>query len=197
MLESTTSASAPASVHDRVSYAAVGASAASDLVSFPPEGFAPYERRILVGRGPARWAYAVDELMTWRVKTRAGFGLHRYGTFEDAELVYDRSGEPYVLPGETAVLTVGPGPFAVREPVRVIYIADEEDRRGYGYGTLPGHPLTGEEALLVERDEDGAVWFVVRSFSRPAGGWRLLAPLLWIARRIVVRRYARVLSGAI
>jgi uncharacterized protein (UPF0548 family) len=39
----------------------------------------------------------------------------------------------------------------VREPVRVVAVADLPDRRGFAYDTLPGHPVTGEEAFIAHR----------------------------------------------
>jgi uncharacterized protein (UPF0548 family) len=37
--------------------------------------------------------------------------------------------------------------------VRVVAVADEPDRCGFAYGTLPGHAVCGEEAFVVARDE--------------------------------------------
>jgi len=192
-------------VRARVNYTAVGASASPELMRFPPAGFSPLERTVRIGHGAARWAFAVDELMTWRVKLGVpGFSVARQAPpdpspegMPGAESVYDASGEPYASPGETVVVTVGAGPFRVREPVRVISVIDEPDRRGFSYGTLPGHPLCGEEQFTVERRPDGGVWFTVRSFARPGEGWRLLAPAIAVARRIVANRYAAVLARPI
>jgi uncharacterized protein (UPF0548 family) len=81
------------------------------------------------------------------------------------------------------------GPLTV--PVRVVRVVDEPDRRGFVYGTLPGHPETGEEAFLVERDADGT-WIKVRAFSRPARWYsRLGGPVTsWMQRRYTERYVA-------
>jgi uncharacterized protein (UPF0548 family) len=55
-------------------------------------------------------------------------------------------------------------------PCEVVWLRDEPERYGFGYGTLPGHPEIGEEAFLVLRDGD-AVVFEVTAFSRPARWW--------------------------
>jgi uncharacterized protein (UPF0548 family) len=47
-------------------------------------------------------------------------------------------------------------------------VIDEENRRGFAYGTPPGHPEQGEEAFVVALREDGQVTFTVTAFSRPA-----------------------------
>ncbi len=50
---------------------------------------------------------------------------------------------------------------------RIVYVVDEPHRFGFAYGTLPGHVECGEERFLVQRDEDGTVWYDIRAFSRP------------------------------
>jgi len=48
---------------------------------------------------------------------------------------------------------------------RVVAVIEEDDRIGFAYGTLPGHPEEGEEIFLVHR-RDGRVSFEVTAFSR-------------------------------
>lgn len=89
------------------------------------------------------------------------------------------------------------GRVSVREPVRVIAVVEEPTRCGYSYGTLDGHPVSGEEALIVHRTPDGAVWLTLRSLTRPGrGGWRLAFPALLVAQRWYRRRYVRALRPA-
>jgi uncharacterized protein (UPF0548 family) len=47
-------------------------------------------------------------------------------------------------------------------------VVSEPGRCGFAYGTLPGHPESGEEAFLLEQHDDGTVTFAVTAFSRPA-----------------------------
>ena len=47
-----------------VTYAAVGASQAPDLLQYPPQGYRPLEMRGRVGHGDERWEWAVDALLT-------------------------------------------------------------------------------------------------------------------------------------
>lgn len=57
-------------------------------------------------------------------------------------------------------------------PCRIVYRVDEQApsrRYGFAYGTLQGHVERGEERFTVEqRAEDGAVWYEIMAFSRPA-----------------------------
>jgi uncharacterized protein (UPF0548 family) len=70
------------------------------------------------------------------------------------------------------------GPIRMTAPARVVYVVDEPARRGFAYGTLPGHPESGEELFLVERVGE-QTWVEVRAFSRP-GRWyvRLGGPVV-------------------
>ena len=181
---------------DTVTYGAVGATQAPDLVAFPPAGFVGREARSRIGHGPRRWAFAVEQVMSWGVKRRSGFRVVTVASEAGPrrERVYSSDGVELVHPGDTVVLHFG----RIEEPVRVVYTIDEPRRRGFGYGTLPGHPLQGEECFEVEYRDDGSVWLTVRSFSRPSTGtWEAARPLLRIAQWVVTRRYLRSLAQPI
>ena len=138
-----------------------------------PRGFRALERSIRIDRD---WDQTVADLLSWRMKRRAGFRV-----------------EPADAPvrvGEELVLRAGP----FREPVRIVEVVDEPDRAGFAYGTLPGHPLRGEERFLLRR-ERGGIMFTVRSVSTPARRWRLAGPLLRLVQRAVVGRYLRAMAG--
>jgi uncharacterized protein (UPF0548 family) len=67
---------------------------------------------------------------------------------------------------------------------------NEVDRRGFAYGTLPGHPEKGEEAFMIIMVNGSDVRIRVRAFSRPAS---LLAraggPITRIAQKYFMDRY--------
>jgi uncharacterized protein (UPF0548 family) len=76
-------------------------------------------------------------------------------------------------------------------PCRVVEVVDEQQRRGFAYGTLPGHPETGEERFVAERDpESGEVTATITAFSNPAT-WvtRLGGPVARLVQRVMSRRY--------
>ena len=142
--------------------------AGSTLVESPaPPGYRLVSRRTLLG---CTSEAALPVLMTWGVKTRAGFHV---------------SSSAPVSVGDHVIVRLGP----VREPVRVAWVT----AAGFGYETLQGHPLSGEEAFLLETDDSGRLWFVNRSISRPVGAWRLVAWPLRLAQAFFVRRYGRVM----
>jgi uncharacterized protein (UPF0548 family) len=207
-----------------VTYAAVGATQAADLLTYPPRGYRPIERRARIGHGDDRFEYAALAVMTWEVQRNSGFTV----TVTDApaavsEMTYtpvafDDAGEPIqaattgiahehafgpdgtavVAPGDTAIMGVPFGPARVKAPVRVVYVVDEPKRRGFAYGTLHGHPEDGEESWVVEQKEDGSVWMTVRAFSRPANpAWWAVYPVLRIVQEFYTRRYLASLAGPI
>ncbi|WP_403024603.1 DUF1990 family protein [Salinibacterium sp. GXW1014] len=207
-----------------VNYAAVGATQSQESIAFPPKGYRPFEKRVRIGTGPARWEFAWRATMSWGIMIRSGFdveltetplevreGSYTPVTFDDSgtpvaaagtgereEVPYGPDGLPFVTPGDSVWLVFSIGPFKLREPVRVIYVIDEPNRKGFAYGTLPGHPLSGEELFVVDLEDDGSVWMMLRSLSRPAPGkWTAVSPLLSLAQRALRRRYLAALSGPV
>jgi uncharacterized protein (UPF0548 family) len=110
------------------------------------------------------------------------------------ETLFTEDGTPFIANGMTAVLRLRIGPFHTSAPVRIVYVTDETHRAGFAYGTLKGHPQSGEEAFIVEHRDDDSVWLVIRSFSRPANGfYRLVAPVVRAESSRMTKRYLRAL----
>lgn len=211
----------PSAWQETVTYGAVGATQAADLMAFPPPGFRPFERRSRIGHGPVRWENAWQSVLTWGIQRNSGFHVRlaespaeiTEGTYspvgfdpsgaplapepvESDEVVYGPEGLPFIAPGDTAELTAPFWLARVTAPCRVIYVIDEPTRKGFAYGTLPGHPESGEEAFIVDQTEDGSVWLTIRAFSRPAAWpWWAVYPVLRILQALFTRRYFRSLSG--
>jgi uncharacterized protein (UPF0548 family) len=159
-----------------LTYPEVGATA-----GMLPAGYDHVRRSAIIGRGRERFDAAADALFAWRMHERAGLRV----TASTAT-----AGVGSVL---VAQLGVGPVRFAV--PTRVVYVIDEEDHRGFAYGTLPGHPEQGEEAFVVDLGEDDQVTFTVKAFSRPARWFsRAAAPAVRVIQRWMTNRYLRALG---
>ena len=199
-----------------VTYGAIGGTQALDLLQYPPRGYKPMERSVRIGSGSERWETAKAALMAWGVQRGAGLKVTDVdlGTGEQyagirynddgtpvgmreaggAESVYNDAGEPLISNGMSAVLKTKVGPFTIDAPVRVVYVVDEANRAGFAYGTLPGHPESGEESFILEHRDDDSVWLTVRSFSRPSSfGWRLLSPVSALVRKDITAKYLRAL----
>ncbi|GAS86776.1 uncharacterized protein RMCB_0872 [Mycolicibacterium brisbanense] len=155
-----------------LNYSEVGATA-----GVLPSGYRHIRRTAALGEGRSCFEDAADRLMHWGVQR--GAGLRIQTSSEVAE--------------EGALLTIRLGPVPAYG--RVVYTVDEPDRRGFAYGTLRGHPESGEELFAVRYDE-GRVYVDVVAFSRPATWWsRLGAIPAAVAQRLVTNRYLTALKN--
>jgi uncharacterized protein (UPF0548 family) len=202
-----------------VTYGAIGGTLAPDLLRYPPKGYRPMERSIRLGSGVERFELASKSLMTWGVQRASGIsvtdlasgtGVQYSGIVfnEDGtpaaeqqhpvnEATFGDNGTPYIANGMTAQLGIPFGPFTVSAPVRVVYVIDEANRIGFAYGTLAGHPDSGEESWIVDRRDDDSVWLTIRAFSRGSTWYyRLAAPLLRLQQEKFTKRYLRALHPA-
>lgn len=140
-----------------------------------PAGYRHLRAATRIGRGRDRFERAADAVM-------------RYGMLRGAGLRVDATTEV----AEVGTEVLGRlGPFVA--PCRVVYVIDEPNRRGFAYGSLPGHAVVGEELFAVRFDPaDDGVYSEVVAFSRPATWWsRLGSPVLRLAQQVVSHRYLR------
>lgn len=145
-----------------------------------PAGFHHLDQTFPIGHGRAAFDAAADELMRWGVQRGAGLRVS--------------ASSPQVEVGAVAVVRLGWGPVAVGAPVRVVQVVDQIDRRGFAYGTLPGHPECGEELFVVAIDPDDHVTLQIIAFSRPGSLLsRCLGPVGGWIQAAVTRRYGRAL----
>ena len=123
----------------------------------------------------ATFGRAAAALLSWQVQARAGLTVYA----DDQVQVGATFALLMRLPVAGYALAAG----------RVVYVLDEPDRRGFSYGTLPGHPEQGEEAFAVVRRGDRLV-FEVTAFSRPRHLLaRLGKPVSRLLQRQTTRRY--------
>jgi uncharacterized protein (UPF0548 family) len=120
-----------------------------------------------------------------------GFGMQRGAGFQVV------SAHPVAREGADVTLRARFGPMRIQAPTRVVYVIDEPDRQGFAYGTLPGHPESGEEVFIVER-RAGSTFVEVRAFSRH-GRWftRLGAPMARLIQRRATRQYVESVRRAV
>lgn len=133
-----------------------------------------------LGSGSALYEKAVEALFSWTMHERAGFVV--------------QPSEEVVIADSVVILTTRIGPLRVSAPCRVIRVTRESDRRGFAYGTLPGHPLKGVEEFVVRRKADGEVQAEIKAVSRPE--WRLakvVPPITHRAQRRIAERYLEAL----
>ena len=172
-------------VEHEVVYAAVGASADTDLMRFPPEGSTPYEDGRRLGSGSDRFLVASNALMTWGAPRGAGLEVteieagdgdeyagvvfDEHGTPQpvpEGDVEYGPDGEPYLTAGTTVTLVRADGRRSRR--MRVVYTINEARRVGYAWGSADEQDVVGEEVITVEHRDDDTVWATVRGFMWPA-----------------------------
>jgi uncharacterized protein (UPF0548 family) len=94
-------------------------------------------------------------------------------------------------------MTAGLRRLGLDIPCRVVWAVDEPDRRGFGYGTLPGHPESGEESFVVSLRPDGGVVYELRAFSRLATPLsRLGGPVSRRVQALALDRYVGAIRRA-
>jgi uncharacterized protein (UPF0548 family) len=140
-----------------------------------PVGYQHLHAARVVGQGRELFDQCAETVMTWGVQRGSGLDVVPGSRVEA---------------GSTNRIGLRLGPLRTWAPCRVVYVVDEPDRKGFAYGTLPGHPECGEESFIVSIDQDGMVEFVVTAFSRPARWFaRLGRPLTGLIQRHVTWRY--------
>jgi uncharacterized protein (UPF0548 family) len=131
-------------------YREIGTTFTGDL----PEGYHHDRYEAVLGEGLDVFHAAVRGLKTWEAHRLPGIRV-----FPERQ---------EVTTGATVIVTLGSSVLALAAPCRIVSVIDGQTRWGFAYGTLPGHPETGEEAFAVSISPDGIVTFEIVAFSRPA-----------------------------
>jgi uncharacterized protein (UPF0548 family) len=200
-----------------VSYAAVGATQAADILIFPPTGFRSSQQEFQLGSSRERFEAASASLMTWGAQKGAhlvirevneansdgynGLLFNEFGapvapTAEALDQLFAPDGTPYLSAGTTVVIDKVWAPVDIPSAYRVIYVIREDRRAGFALGTLDESPVTGEELFSVEWRPDDTVWAVVRTVTALGQGRkiRLIGPVIRLRQFLQLRQYARALS---
>jgi len=122
-------------------------------------------------------------LRSWQVQAGAGMTIYPGGPVGD-----DQTFALVIrLPVAGHVMAAG----------RVVYLVDDSDRVGFGYGTLPAHPEQGEEAFAVVRRGD-RMYFDITAFSRPRHPLaRAARPVSRLVQQQTTRLYIAAMRAAI
>ena len=154
-----------------LTYSEVGATASGEL----PPGYKHLGDVDSDRAGRLRFEQAADAVMHWGMQRRAGLRV--------------QASSEVVAVSTVVVVKIG----FLKAPCRVVYVVDEPHVRGFAYGTLPGHPESGEERFVVRHDPATAAVFaeVMRVLS--AGGLveQGRRPISSMAQRVIAKRYVR------
>ncbi|MDQ1201400.1 DUF1990 family protein [Rhodococcus sp. SORGH_AS_0303] len=158
-----------------LTYAEIGGTAHESM----PAGYDHVDVEKRIGTGLELFERAGRRIVEWDMHRGAGLRV--------------RSSAASATVDTVVVLLLGP----VRIPCRVVEVIDESHHRGFAYGTLPGHPESGEERFTVRHDPvTDAVTAHIRAFSRP--GNRVVAlggPLNRATQRIATGHYIAALTA--
>jgi uncharacterized protein (UPF0548 family) len=139
-----------------------------------------HREHLVLGRGTQCFDDAVTGLRAWACHDGIRATVHP----PDAALEV----------GESVLIVLPAGPFAIVVPDRIVAAVDEADRFGFAYGTLDGHQERGEESFLIRRHDDDTVVATIAVDAGPAtAAARLGAPLVLLFQRAALRRYLRAL----
>jgi uncharacterized protein (UPF0548 family) len=160
-------------------YPQVGATRAGDL----PAGYHHLRVRRVIGTGERAFQAAAAAVLALDMHRGAGARVS--------------TSAARVAPGVRVTTSLGLGPLRISAPTVVIWTVEEPRRAGFAYGTLPGHPASGEEAFVVTHEEGDAVVLTVTAFSNPVR-WdmRAAGPLGPVLQRLFALRCAAALRRA-
>ena len=134
-----------------------------------------------VGSGRHTFDQAVRGLRLWLPQRGVGAKVH--------------PGDAPLTVGTSLVVVLTAGPVTVMAPNRVVAVVDEPDRFAFAYGSLPGHPESGEESFSLQALADGTVRFTICVDAEPDTPLvRLAGPAVgWFQRR-AIRRYLQAIA---
>ncbi len=157
-----------------LTYTAVGATA-----SVPPAGYVVNHTRIKLGEGEKIFQAAKAALKRWE--------QFHLGWLEACPI------DAPIKEGQVVAILARAVGLWWLNACRIVSVVDKEDRFGFAYGTLPDHAGTGEERFLIERDQDGIVWYDILAFSRPH---HFLVRLGTPYMRVIQKRFGRESAAA-
>jgi uncharacterized protein (UPF0548 family) len=161
------------------SYPEVGATRHGGL----PAGYDHVDREHVVGSGREQFQRASAAVFRWTAQRGARLRIQATG--------------PASTAGTVVLMTVGLRRLGLDIPCRVVWVVDEPERRGFAYGTLPGHPENGEESFVVSLRPGGQVVYELRAFSRLATRLaRLGGPVSRRAQSLALDRYVAAIRRA-
>ncbi|MDJ1372667.1 DUF1990 family protein [Gulosibacter molinativorax] len=187
-------------IHEkRFNYAEVGITGGRDTTADRSRRGRVTDEVVQIGRGEARWKHAWTQTLSWGIQRHAGYAILPVpDTSEGGDVSLGDAEEPYaqMQQGMTVRLRRRFGPLIMTMPVRVVYVVDEPHRKGFAFGTLSGHPVSGEVAFIVEHRADDSVHFLLRTYSGPGKGiWALAYPIVLLFRGGLKNTYLESLAG--
>lgn len=162
--------------------APISAAEADRLRSRPPlRGVPRLPERALaqaarIGTGRAALDRAADILLSWEMHARSGLGV--------------AASHPQVVPEAVVRLAFRLPVGTLYAPCEVTDVWRDDERAGFSYRTLAGHPEQGTESFDLTMGPAADVTFTVTAMSRP-GTWLTIVglPVMRVVQRRITGRY--------
>lgn len=158
----------------QLTYAPVGMSLGERDV---PNGFHRTQTEEVIGQGREAFTKVGYALMHWDIHREAGFQVQPQHN--------------QVRTNERVGLVLPVAPFTgVTAICKVVQVVAEGDTIGFAYGTLPGHPMRGEESFVLSHRPDDSVVMTVTAVSKPDAWFiKLAGPLAKGKQSKTTRKY--------
>lgn len=162
--------------------------AGSVLSEAVPAGFRRSARAAVVGVGRDDLVRLGSLVLDWQLQRRLGMRvLDAAG--QDAPDVHEGLESRLSVPIVTALGVE----LRLLAPTRVMQVVRTERAIGFVYGTLPGHPVRGEESFVLHLRDDDHVLLELRTLSRAAMPFALARPVARAFQQRYAGRYLRAL----
>ena len=140
-----------------------------------PRGYVVDRHRTQIGQGAAAFEAAKAAMRQWR--------------HFDLGWVRVANPEAQIQPGQIVIVEAHALGLWSLNCSRILYVIDEPERFGFGYGTTAQHVERGEERFLLEyHPASGALYYDLLAVSKPAH-W--MAQLAYLYTRSRQRKFAR------
>lgn len=147
-----------------------------------PDDFAHLDESTVIGHGKAVFRAVGAAVLNWGVQRGIGFAVTPGKAAEQGLTITVR-----IRFNARPVRALGLAGHA-----RVVWVEENDRVIGFAYGTLPGHPESGEEAFVVTIDDDDVVRFRVFAYSRQS--WLILRAFPFVGKAlqsVATRGYLR------
>lgn len=153
-----------------------------------PAGFRRTARTTVVGGGERDLQRLGALVLDWQLQRRVGMRvLDAAG--QDAAAVREGLESRLSVP----LVTAFGAEVRLLAPTRVVRVVRTERTVGFAYGTMPGHPVRGEESFMVQLRDDDRVLLELRTLSRTAFPFALALPLAGAFQERYAARYLQAL----
>jgi uncharacterized protein (UPF0548 family) len=149
-----------------------------------PAGYFLDSTRVTIGKGHETFFRARVALMKW--------AMH------NSPILQLKPSDAKLKVGSSVCLQVGMAGIFLLSACQVVYVIDQPQSFGFGYGTLRDHPARGEERFLLKHQENDDVVLSLFAFSKPSSWLYWLGlPVTRLMQAFFTRTYIQNMKRAV